>query len=282
MTTTVRVATQNVWRHHGSWPARRRVLRNGFAALDADIVGFQEALVTDGTDQARDLLGDGYHVANQRSREADGGCVTIASRWPIGEVLEIDGRTYGRAIKESFNAGTLAAEIFAPEPLGRLLFVNHIPSWQLDLERERELQTVAAAELVEAFLDGRPAHVILAGDLDAEPDSASIRFLRGKQSLDGLSVVYRDAWSTAHPDDPGHTFTPANSLCPTGETGSWALETGRRIDYILVRGGDHGPTLRVESCDRLFDGPVDGVWASDHFGVTADLSCVLRDGRPVP
>jgi hypothetical protein len=27
----------------------------------------------------------------------------------------------------------------------------------------------------------------------------------------------------------------------------------------------------VVACERLFDRPVDGVWASDHFGVVADL-----------
>jgi len=27
----------------------------------------------------------------------------------------------------------------------------------------------------------------------------------------------------------------------------------------------------IESCHRIFDEPVDGVWASDHFGLLADL-----------
>ena len=45
----------------------------------------------------------------------------------------------------------------------------------------------------------------------------------------------------------------------------------KQIDYVLVRCGDHGPTLEVVGCERAFDGPVDGVWASDHFGVVADL-----------
>jgi hypothetical protein len=27
----------------------------------------------------------------------------------------------------------------------------------------------------------------------------------------------------------------------------------------------------VVACERIFDQPVDGVWASDHFGVVADL-----------
>jgi len=40
---------------------------------------------------------------------------------------------------------------------------------------------------------------------------------------------------------------------------NWPLELGRRIDYIMVRCGDHGPTLDVTACERIFDKPVDGV-----------------------
>ena len=49
------------------------------------------------------------------------------------------------------------------------------------------------------------------------------------------------------------------------------MEVGRRIDHIMVRCRHHGPTLDVVACERIFDQPVDGVWASDHFGVVADL-----------
>lgn len=254
----------------------------GFHELRPDAVAFQEAIVTDEYEQPRDLLGPDFHFAHQQAREHDGSCVSVASRWPISEVRELDGRDATRPHRHPFNCGTLAAEIHAPEPLGRLLFVNHIPSWQQDFELEREVQTVAAARLVEEMLDGRPAHVILAGDLDAEPDSASIRFLAGLQSLGGTSVRYRDAWASTRPGEPGHTFSPTNPMVTTGETGAYALELGRRIDYVFVRCSDHGPTLDIRACNRLFDEPVDGVWASDHFGVTAELSTVLADGRPVP
>lgn len=278
----LRVATQNVWRFHGDWADRREVLRDGLRRLAPDLVALQEAIVLDDYDQPRDLLGDEYEFAHQQRREPDGSCVSVASRWPIGEVRELDGRFGTRASAHPFNAGTLAAEIEAPEPLGRLLFVNHIPSWQQDFELEREQQTVTAARLVDEMLDERPAHVILAGDLDAEPDSASIRFLKGLQSLDRTSVRYRDAWSYVHPGQAGHTFSPDNPMVLTGETGAYALEPGRRIDYIFVRCSDHGPTLDIRTCDQLFNEPVDGVWASDHFGVTAELFAHLADGRPVP
>jgi hypothetical protein len=68
-----------------------------------------------------------------------------------------------------------------------------------------------------------------------------------------MSVCYRDAWATAqrrdsgHRADAGHTFTPENWLTVNAEAGELALELGRRIDYIFVRGTDHGPTLDVRA-----------------------------------
>jgi endonuclease/exonuclease/phosphatase family metal-dependent hydrolase len=262
----IRVATQNIWRFHGDWENRRQVLIDRLRELAPDVIGFQEAIVTDGYDQPRDLLPPAYEVVHHRTRADDGGGESIASRWPIGDVRE-------------HGTGAIAAEIHAPEPLGRVLFVNAPLSYPKDAEVERERQAVAVARLVDEL---RPEHAILAGDLNAEPEASSIRFLRGLQSLDGMSVSYRDAWEAAHPGEPGHTFTPENPTMPTGETGAWALEPGRRIDYILIRSSGHGPTLDTVSCERLFDEAVDGTWASDHFGVTAELSCLLPDGRPVP
>ncbi len=101
------------------------------------------------------------------------------------------------------------------------------------------------------------------------PEAASIRFLSGLQSLDGMSVCYRDAWASVHGTRPGDTFTPSNPLVRDGET---AWDIPRRIDYVFVRCDDYGPTLDVRDCRRLFDEPQDGVWASDHFGVLAELA----------
>ena len=40
---------------------------------------------------------------------------------------------------------------------------------------------------------------------------------------------------------------------------------------LLVRCGDHGPTLRVADCRLALHEPVGGVQPSDHYGVLADL-----------
>jgi endonuclease/exonuclease/phosphatase family metal-dependent hydrolase len=218
-------------------------------------------------DQLPELLGPGYHLAHQTHREADGSGVSLASRWPLGEVHEVDLQLTPRT--NSFLSVALVAEVEAPPPIGPLLFVNHKPNFELHLEHERGLQAVATASLVERLVAERERHVVVAGDFDATPDSASLRFWRGRQGLGETSVCYRDAWEHIHGDEPGHTFSPENPLVAEG---TWPLERGRRIDHVLVRCADHGPSLDITACARTFDQPVDGVWASDHFGVVADLT----------
>jgi hypothetical protein len=92
-TSEVRVATLNLWGRCGAWDERRSVLVEGFRELAPDLVAFQEAVVADGYDQVTDILGRGYHIVHQTDREAarggdieDGQGISIASRWPLGEV----------------------------------------------------------------------------------------------------------------------------------------------------------------------------------------------------
>jgi endonuclease/exonuclease/phosphatase family metal-dependent hydrolase len=262
----MRVLTLNLWGRRGHWNERCAVLVEALRELDPDLVAFQEAVVTEGYDQAADLLGPDFHLAHQQEREPGQGDVergqgtSIASRWPLHDVREVDLHVTPRTA--GFACTTLVAEVDAP--VGPLVFANHVPSWQLSFERERELQALAAARELEKL--ARDRHVVLAGDFTADPDSAGVRFLTGRQSLDGTSACYRDAWESVHGNEPGETFTPQNPLVRDWD---WPF---RRLDYVLVRCGEHGgPTLEVTGCERAFDEPVDGVWASDHFGVVADL-----------
>jgi endonuclease/exonuclease/phosphatase family metal-dependent hydrolase len=260
----MRALTLNLWGRRGDWEARRAVLADGLGKLEPDLVAFIEAIKTDDYDQVVDLLGAELHVAHQREREPDGQGASIASRWPLGDVHEVDLNVTPRTA--GFACTTLVAEVHAPEPYGPLLFADHVPNWQLDFEHERELQALAAARFLEDLADGRETHVVLAGDFTSDPNAANVRFIAGRQSLDGTSVCYRDAWESVHPGEPGETFTPENPLVADWD---WPF---RRLDYVFVRCGEHGgPTLEVTACERIFDNPVDGVWGSDHFGVWADL-----------
>jgi endonuclease/exonuclease/phosphatase family metal-dependent hydrolase len=272
----VRVLTLNQWGRGGVWTERRKALRRGLAELDPDLVAIQEAVKTDDADTVAELFAPEFDVWHQTTGLlGDGNCAAIASRWPLRTVRELDQQVTPRTAK--FPVTTLVAEVAVPDPVGPLLFVNHLPSWEPALELERELQTVAAARVVEAIVAATPMHVVLAGDLDAVPDAGSIRFLRGLQSLDGMSVWYRDAWSSLHTDDPGHTFTLRNPLM--SEETEMRMEVSRRIDYVFVRCDSNGPTLEIADCRLAFDQPFDGAWATDHFGVVADLR-VPATARP--
>jgi len=241
----------------GAWDERRAALTEGLDTLQPDVVAFQEAITGDGYDQVADLLGPGYHAVHQSvGLVGDGNHgASIASRWPLGEVREADLHLTPRTA--DYPRGTLAAEVLAPEPIGPLLFVAHGPSHQLGYEFERERQSVTAARLIEELLDRRGArHVVVAGDLNADPDADSVVW-RGRRSLEGASVCYQDTWERARPDDPDHTFTPRNPLVSENKP---ALDRDRRIDYIFVRCDDflYGPTLDVRACTLAFDEPVGG------------------------
>jgi endonuclease/exonuclease/phosphatase family metal-dependent hydrolase len=264
----MRVATLNLWVMNGAWEERSAALRAGLRELSPDVIGFQEVIKDEQHDTATEIVGPDYEVRHQATGLlGDGNCAAVASRWPITGWYEVD-LQLGPSTAD-FPATTQIAELDAPEPL---LFVNHLPSWKPQLEHARERQTVAAMRRVEELVAERPRHVVLAGDLDATPDAASIRFLRGLQSLDETSVYYHDAWERANPGDPGHTFTTRNPLM-TQDT-VVRVETSRRIDYIFVRCDERGPTLSIRRCALIFDRPVDGVWATDHFGLVADLDPV--------
>lgn len=262
--------TMNIFGTNGDWPARRSYLRDGIAELTPDLIVLQETVVTDRYDQVRDLLDgnkleDNYAVHHSAARNRDGMGISIAGRYPIRGIDEVDLQVNERTA--DFPCTALLAEVELP--FGDLLLINHFPSWKLDLEAEREEQALRLIRAVEPVVRRPDRHVIIAGDLDADPDATSIRFLTGRHSLGGVSVCFRDAWASSHPDTAdqtgGHTYTPDNPLMVE----DWPF---RRIDHILVRCGEHGgPTLRVAGCERIFDRPRDGVWASDHFGLVADL-----------
>ena len=227
--------------------------------MQPDLVAFIESIKTSEYDQGLDLLGPGYHLAHQSAREVAvppdveaGQGFTIASRWPINQLHELDLHLTPRTA--NYACGAMLAQIDAPGPIGPLLFALHLPNWQLDFEYERELQAVVVARKIEEFRGaGGDLPVVLAGDLDADPAAASTRFWTGRQSLQGMSVCYRDAWESAHPTELGHTFTPDNPLMNDRD---WPF---RRIDYIFIRCGTHnGPLLSVRSCERTFDQPSNG------------------------
>ncbi|MBF6124402.1 endonuclease/exonuclease/phosphatase family protein [Nocardia brasiliensis] len=272
---TLRVATFNVLASaYADWPARRRVIAAGLARLRPDVVALQEVIIAPELAEVEQLLGPGWYLAPHTRTGPDGVGAVMASRWPLSNVRHADLEFNTRAAQFPWS-GTTAALATVPSPFGPVLFVHHKPVYQWGFEYERERQAVLAAEFVEELVARTDHHVVVLGDFDAAPETASVRFWTGRQSLHGTSVSYHDAWESAHPDTAGHTFTPENPLVRAGDM---PLTPPRRIDYVLVRGTPYGPTLQVRSCERIFVAPDDnGVQASDHYGVLAEFAV---PGRP--
>lgn len=263
----LRVGTLNIFGHHGPWKRRRELLTAGFPALGIDILALQEGVRNEGYDQAREILGESYDIAHQNQGKLDDVGIAIASRWPFRAVREVDLGVTTRI----GNAPTFAllAEVDVPEPFGPILMATYPSEYRPGCELDRERQAVAAARLLESHVSNDRPHAILASDLNADLDAASMRFWTGRQSLEGESVCYRDAWESVHPGQPGPTFTPGNPLMAEANW-DWPF---RQIDHVMVRCSTHGlPTLHIRSCERFFVEPLNGVTASDHYGVVASLT----------
>jgi hypothetical protein len=110
--------------------ARSHAAQHGGRKLAPDILTLQETVRTCDVHQARRLLGDGFHLAEQEEREAGragvpaGQGITTASRWPFGRVFEIDLNLTDRT---GDFACTCLVTVLAPQPLGRTWVANHFP-----------------------------------------------------------------------------------------------------------------------------------------------------------
>lgn len=262
----MRFLTINTWGTRGEWQERESRFRDRIEQLAPDIVTLQETVRTSDADQAHRLLGEKFYRAEQQKREPGrpgvpaGQGITTASRWPFGQVFEIDLNLTDRT--GDFACTCLVTEVLAPAPLGRIWVANHFPDYQLDHERERRLQTAAVARRLEDIVAVSPGHVIIAGDMDADANADSIRFLTGRHVIDDLSVCYRDAWEAVHPGERLTTYSPSN---PYQKDPDWPF---RGIDHVMVRCAATGPTLLTTSCTRAFDHGPDTM--SDHYGLTVD------------
>ena len=104
---------------------------------------------------------------------------------------------------------------------------------------------------------------ILMGDMNAEPGADEIRYLGGLTAPEP-AVYFADCFAVRG-DGPGYTWHRDNPFA--------ALECSpnRRIDYIFVRGPDRWGRGEPLTARVAFDRPEAGVFASDHYGVYAEL-----------
>jgi endonuclease/exonuclease/phosphatase family metal-dependent hydrolase len=168
----------------------------------------------------------------------------ILSRWPIAwtgsaELPHLDLVLFRRHV--------LGGRVDSPKG-GIQIYCTHLTT---DSD-----ETVKAdqALAVYQFIQNHPSQLpgFLAGDMNAEPQTAAMRFFRGESEYGGVRADFIDSWMSANPGDEGFTMTSSN---PT-----------KRIDYIYVIPGQASSALPA-SCELMFTRPVGGVYPSDHRGI---------------
>ncbi len=264
--TTARVMTWNLWGRFGPWEQRGPAIAEVLRQVDPDVVLLQECWCDDaGDDQAAQL------AAALGLRHAFGGGEllfdswglgnAILARWPITDVVvqplpALDPNGWGGLLLRAMVDG----------PRGRLLIADVALDWPpfASAAREHALRYVAT-ELAAAQASLR-VPLVVGGDFNAGPDSDELRLLTGRRAAPVDGFVLFDAWEQAGPaGEPGHTWSRTNP---------WAapsLLPGQRIDHLLTGWPRRGGVGSVVAARLAGVEPVDGVVASDHYAVVADV-----------
>jgi endonuclease/exonuclease/phosphatase family metal-dependent hydrolase len=255
----MRVLTFNVQTDVGD-PRRTGLVNVALRRLAPHLVALREVRRDGERDQLAELVaGTGLQATDQADvlgppppgAERYGG-TAVATRWPH-RVVEV--REHRACWPGEVHWWTLAV-VVAVADAGELLFVVPTTPWQPDAEAARVRQAGEVADLDARHRAALPT--VVAGDLNARPDAASLRVLTGHG--------FRDAWAEAG-DGPGWTWSVDNPLAAAEIARVLGCAGHRaRIDHVLV-----GPGARVADARLVADRPVEGVWLSDHAGVLVDL-----------
>ena len=263
MSSTVRLATWNLWWRHGDPELRAPAILATLLALDADVIGLQEVCSRD-----PDQVG---WLAAELDREivaAPGGdndrftiVNAIASRWPI---LESDWR-YLDVGEMPKHRTVLWAQLDTPHGPWDVFTTHLSHGFDQSGLRQRQLDEIAmwVDERRRANADATLPPVVV-GDLNAVPDSDEMRRLTGRAAPAVPGLVFTDVWEQVG-DGPGETYSDTN---PYVNDSAWPE---RRLDYLLVSWPRRRPSGNPAAVQRFGLDPVDGVIASDHWGVAADL-----------
>jgi endonuclease/exonuclease/phosphatase family metal-dependent hydrolase len=260
----VRVLTWNLWWRFGPWQERQPAIAEELARIDPDVALLQEVWADDGEDQAEQLAAaSNRHLVRTTTPDGDPQQFgnAIISRWPIlsSKMIRLSNEE-GRPSHRS----ALAAVI--ETPAGPQLFtVTHL-AWQYDAGplRLRQLAEVVALISELGGSDGERPPPILAGDLNAVPESDEVRRLTGLSAPFEPGLIFTDCWAAVG-DGPGYTWTRDN---PHSVDALWPR---RRLDYVFVAWPRPKPLSNPLSAELAGLGSSSGVVPSDHYAVVVEL-----------
>ncbi|MGW0842608.1 endonuclease/exonuclease/phosphatase family protein [Streptomyces sp. NPDC002787] len=272
----MRVVTWNLWWRFGPWQERQKAILAVLRELRPDVVGLQEVWEQDGEDGANLaawLAGElGMHWAwgaygdpeRWQRRIGDptvGIGIAVLSRWPV---LERDAIGLPTGEGQS-GRGALYALLDVPDaPVP--FFTAHLSS-ETGASALRCRQVTALAGFVARHRGGGIHPPVITGDFNAWPDSDEIRLFGGYKTAPVVpGQCLFDVWEYAEPGAPSATWDKGNPYV----AGTFGPSV--RVDYIHVGPPGPGGIGHVRAVRRAGDGPVDGVWPSDHAAVVADLA----------
>lgn len=255
----VRCATMNLKGIGSSWfENRAAALIDGLRRHELDLVCFQESTIRQDTpiyNQAREIgaaIGLEHSVFSPYGNPAemitqDQGGIALISRFAISDVRGRRLPPGHRGPSDSRSA--LFASLHTPR--GKLGVVTTHLSWRPEEAEIRLMQMgILLRELSKAPWGQAVDKYVLLGDLNAVAEEPVIQTVSERMT---------DAYRTAHPNEPGHTWSILNPL----NRGLDSVD--RRIDYIF---SDRSASVR--KCEVILDRPAP-VYPSDHFGVFAEL-----------
>ncbi len=275
----MRIMTWNVQGRHGEWADRHAALRSWIERTTPDVLTLQESWVEpDGTTQAARLAEElGLHTVTaadlagfDRYPQAPYWVVNaVLSRWPLTierlcPLPDEHGEPTWRHV--------VVTRVHRPTEEGGPFIAagTHIEHGLEQSARRSTQLTALVNHLAEVLGDETQRReslpAILAGDLNCVPESDEYRRATGLSAgaIPGFTLV--DAWTAAGNTDPGHTWSARNPLVPR-----LAIHPHRRLDYVMVSTPRRAGTGHVHTCSLAGTEAIDGVWASDHFAVVAEV-----------
>jgi endonuclease/exonuclease/phosphatase family metal-dependent hydrolase len=271
--------TWNLQGRIGDWQAREAAIIDHLRREAPDVVMLQESWVENGGATQAAVLADslGLHAVTaaelagfDRYPTAPYWVVNaILSRWPLQPLAAIP-------LPDEHGAATwrhvLLAEVQRPTAEGGPFRVagSHLEHG-LDRSATRDAQTRALArELAGAAGPAEERRslppIVLGADLNAVPWSDEVRCLTGaaRPEVDGFVLV--DAWEASGATERGDTWSSSNPRVPRR-----AVHPNRRLDYIMVSWPRARGVGHIDSCALAGTEPVEGVWATDHYAVCAEI-----------
>jgi endonuclease/exonuclease/phosphatase family metal-dependent hydrolase len=261
--TRLRVVTWNLWWRLGEWQARAEAIAATLKKLCPDLVCLQEVWQQGGENQAAplaDRLGMEHAFApDQKQGDLDRG-IALLSRWPLSETA-----VRALPVPPGVDDQTMALRSVVDGPRGRVLLVTtHLLPFPPRSAARQEQVRALVSFIAEA--ERQPPLIVLCGDFNAAPDSDEIRLLTGRHPPAAPGWTFLDAWETAGDGSPGYT------MAKTNPNAAPLLLPNLRWNYIFVNwpslagGGGHPVHAEIAGAE-----PVNGIVASDHYAVVADL-----------